>query len=252
MLIISMAYAVEAVDENVVESAGATLPPAPLAPPVPPRRPHGVHVTECHYCGFPVDDAPPETCPKCHGSSWDRYALPGSLLERDEGTPARGRVRRATSIEPAMVRAPGYGRTRRLRVPRVGRGSPCSPATGAAAWVDRGEEARMRLARTADADVQRLVNGLCNAHFLLAPLAAAQRQRQYHPPRNDWVKMLRATEARLRYFIQIGQSPGGTGLHATAAPFAEIPQESSGVVEATVRRNSTGIRARSRIRPHVN
>ena len=61
-----------------------------------------VYVTECHYCGFRAAD-PPRTCPKCHGSTWDRFPRPGSLLERAESATARGRVRRATSIERGLL-----------------------------------------------------------------------------------------------------------------------------------------------------
>ena len=61
-----------------------------------------VYVTECHYCGFRPAD-PPRICPKCHGSTWDRFPRPGSLLERAESAAARGRVRRATSIERGLL-----------------------------------------------------------------------------------------------------------------------------------------------------
>ncbi len=38
----------------------------------------------CHYCGYTPDDGLPETgmCPKCHSSSWDRYALAARLVRR--------------------------------------------------------------------------------------------------------------------------------------------------------------------------
>jgi hypothetical protein len=37
---------------------------------------------QCHACGFePADPmSPPPICPKCHGSSWERFVLPGSIL----------------------------------------------------------------------------------------------------------------------------------------------------------------------------
>jgi hypothetical protein len=37
---------------------------------------------QCHACGFePADPlSPPAVCPKCHGSSWERFVLPGSIL----------------------------------------------------------------------------------------------------------------------------------------------------------------------------
>jgi hypothetical protein len=61
------------------------------------------YVIECHYCGFQVADPPPPVCPKCRGSTWDRFVRPGSLLGRTQSTPGRGRVRRATSIDRCFV-----------------------------------------------------------------------------------------------------------------------------------------------------
>lgn len=35
----------------------------------------------CHYCGFsPPDRLPSGHCPKCGGSSWERYALSSRLV----------------------------------------------------------------------------------------------------------------------------------------------------------------------------
>jgi hypothetical protein len=64
------------------------------------------YVTECHYCGFQVaheDGPPPRVCPKCHGSTWVRFPRPGSILGRTANALARGRVRRATSVERGLV-----------------------------------------------------------------------------------------------------------------------------------------------------
>lgn len=36
----------------------------------------------CHYCGFAPEGHIPAggVCPKCHGSSWERFALPEPLV----------------------------------------------------------------------------------------------------------------------------------------------------------------------------
>lgn len=38
---------------------------------------------QCRACGFQPDNeiVPPNVCPKCHGSSWERMPRPGSILE---------------------------------------------------------------------------------------------------------------------------------------------------------------------------
>ena len=41
-----------------------------------------IHQTQCRNCGFePADPVtPPSHCPKCRSTSWERFALPGSIL----------------------------------------------------------------------------------------------------------------------------------------------------------------------------
>jgi hypothetical protein len=38
---------------------------------------------QCRCCGFEPEDVvtPPRNCPKCHGTSWERFAKPGSILD---------------------------------------------------------------------------------------------------------------------------------------------------------------------------
>ena len=38
---------------------------------------------QCRSCGFEPEDpvTAPRFCPKCRGTSWERYARPGSILE---------------------------------------------------------------------------------------------------------------------------------------------------------------------------
>ena len=38
---------------------------------------------QCRSCGFEPDGAvtPPRFCPKCHSTSWERFARPGSILD---------------------------------------------------------------------------------------------------------------------------------------------------------------------------
>ena len=37
--------------------------------------------TNCHYCGYSPDDVPSSgICPKCGGSSWERFALSSRLV----------------------------------------------------------------------------------------------------------------------------------------------------------------------------
>jgi hypothetical protein len=64
------------------------------------------------------------------------------------------------------------------------------------------------LARTMDPVVQRRVNGLCNAYVLLAPLASAEQDANENSTPGDWTKLFRATQAKLRYFIESGNLPG--------------------------------------------
>ncbi len=42
-----------------------------------------VHQTQCRSCGNePADPlSPPRRCPKCGSTSWERFALPGSILK---------------------------------------------------------------------------------------------------------------------------------------------------------------------------
>ena len=37
----------------------------------------------CRSCGFTPENVvtPPRVCPKCHGESWERFAMPGSILK---------------------------------------------------------------------------------------------------------------------------------------------------------------------------
>jgi hypothetical protein len=41
-----------------------------------------IHQTQCRSCGFEPEDrlTPPTRCPKCSGTAWERFALPGSIL----------------------------------------------------------------------------------------------------------------------------------------------------------------------------
>ncbi len=41
----------------------------------------------CHYCGYtPPDDVPADGgCPKCHGNSWERFALSRRLVPAHMG-----------------------------------------------------------------------------------------------------------------------------------------------------------------------
>ena len=44
----------------------------------------------CHYCGYGPPDVPPTgVCPKCHGSSWERYALAEALVPAHMKQPVR-------------------------------------------------------------------------------------------------------------------------------------------------------------------
>ena len=42
-----------------------------------------IFVTQCRSCGFEPSDSvsPPRACPKCRSASWERFALPGSILK---------------------------------------------------------------------------------------------------------------------------------------------------------------------------
>ena len=45
---------------------------APVTPPA----------LQCRACGFePEDIVPPRACPRCYGSSWERFARPGAILK---------------------------------------------------------------------------------------------------------------------------------------------------------------------------
>jgi len=41
---------------------------------------------QCRSCGYEPADAvsPPSVCPKCNGTSFERFARPGSILENAE------------------------------------------------------------------------------------------------------------------------------------------------------------------------
>ena len=41
-----------------------------------------VHQTQCRSCGYTPEDpvSPPTNCPKCRGTRWERFAMPGSIL----------------------------------------------------------------------------------------------------------------------------------------------------------------------------
>jgi hypothetical protein len=58
---------------------GAERRPAPFAPLI------GVSHIQCHYCGY--ESATPATshgrCPKCGSSAWERYVIPGTVLEEE-------------------------------------------------------------------------------------------------------------------------------------------------------------------------
>ncbi len=45
-----------------------------------------VFQTQCRNCGFEPENAvsPPRNCPKCRSTSWERFALPGSILRNSE------------------------------------------------------------------------------------------------------------------------------------------------------------------------
>jgi len=48
---------------------------------------------QCRGCGFEPENAvtPPHICPKCSGSSWERFAAPRSLLIFADSHPKPGR-----------------------------------------------------------------------------------------------------------------------------------------------------------------
>lgn len=49
-------------------------------------KPVGVFTIQCRSCGFEPEQVvtPPRICPKCHGTSWERFAKPGSILNNAE------------------------------------------------------------------------------------------------------------------------------------------------------------------------
>jgi uncharacterized OB-fold protein len=49
-------------------------------------KPIGVFAVQCRSCGFEPEQVvtPPRMCPKCHGTSWERFAKPGSILNNAE------------------------------------------------------------------------------------------------------------------------------------------------------------------------
>jgi hypothetical protein len=50
------------------------------------RGPAFPYRLQCRSCGFEPEDAitRPRRCPKCHGSAWERFAFPRSLLTTAE------------------------------------------------------------------------------------------------------------------------------------------------------------------------
>lgn len=48
---------------------------------------------ECHYCGYSAEDGLPPSgiCPKCGGSSWERFALSRRLVPAHMQDPAERR-----------------------------------------------------------------------------------------------------------------------------------------------------------------
>jgi predicted Zn-ribbon and HTH transcriptional regulator len=52
----------------------------------PTERRIAVFQMQCRSCGYEPEDAvtPPKTCPKCRSTSWERFALPGSILANSE------------------------------------------------------------------------------------------------------------------------------------------------------------------------
>jgi rubrerythrin len=45
-----------------------------------------VFTIQCRSCGFEPEQVvtPPRLCPKCHATSWERFARPGSILNNAE------------------------------------------------------------------------------------------------------------------------------------------------------------------------
>ncbi len=41
---------------------------------------------QCRSCGYEPEGVlvPPKLCPKCHGESWERFVIPGSILTNAE------------------------------------------------------------------------------------------------------------------------------------------------------------------------
>ncbi|HEX4124348.1 MAG TPA: hypothetical protein VHY37_06440 [Tepidisphaeraceae bacterium] len=46
----------------------------------------GVFTVQCRSCGYEPEQVvtPPRICPKCHGTAWERFARPGSILSNAE------------------------------------------------------------------------------------------------------------------------------------------------------------------------
>ena len=42
--------------------------------------------TQCRSCGYEPEDplTPPKACPKCSGKAWERFNLPGSILDNSK------------------------------------------------------------------------------------------------------------------------------------------------------------------------
>ena len=55
----------------------------PTFSPVVPQQPRvSMYYVQCRNCGFEPEatGSNPRICPKCSGTSWERFARPGSLL----------------------------------------------------------------------------------------------------------------------------------------------------------------------------
>jgi len=66
------------------------------------RGPIFPHRLQCRACGFePVDAITrPLRCPKCHGSAWEQFAFPGSLLMN-----ADRRANNSSALRPSFAKA---------------------------------------------------------------------------------------------------------------------------------------------------
>jgi hypothetical protein len=55
----------------------------PTYNPAPATHRVAIFTLQCRSCGFEPEDTvvAPKVCPKCHGSEWERFARPGSILD---------------------------------------------------------------------------------------------------------------------------------------------------------------------------